>query len=246
MTVSSPGRIELPGSFNVRDVGGLPTADGRTVDGGLLFRSAHLGRIDDAGRAALDRLGVDTVIDLRSARECEAEGADALPDHIEGLVLPFHQNPVIPTSSRTFSADAAREHLIAVYRTYPALEGARQAIRTIIESVALGRTVLVHCSAGKDRTGWAVAAALRAAGVVEDAIEADYLRSNDAVEDLRAMLARRYPDADIPADYLGVHTEYLRAADEAMIDAHGDPAGYLAACGVDADTLARYRERVVV
>ncbi|RPA56794.1 tyrosine-protein phosphatase [Gordonia oryzae] len=245
MTATSPGRIKLPGTFNVRDVGGVPTTDGRTVNGGLLFRSAHLGRLDDAGRAALDTLGVDTVIDLRSARECEAEGADALPDHIEGLVRPFHQNPVVPTSPGTISPDAAREHLIAVYGTYPALEGAGRAIRAIIESVARGQTVLVHCSAGKDRTGWAVATALRAAGVVEEAIEVDYLRSNDAVEDLRAMLASRYPDADIPADYLGVHTDYLQAADAAMVAAHGDLAGYLAACGVDADTLGRYRERVV-
>lgn len=237
--------LVLSGSFNVRDVGGLPTADGRSVRPGMLLRSAHLGDLDDDGRAALTDLGVDEVIDLRAPAECDAEGYDALPGHVRGRLLPFAVDRS-SFSARGMSADAVRGHMSDIYRTYPGLSGASAAILAIVESIADGRSVLVHCAAGKDRTGWAVASVLRAAGVPETAVHADYLRSNDAVDHLRQMVIRRHPDAEsIPVDYLGVHVDYLRSADAAMAATHGDTAGYLAACGIGPDLMTRFAERFV-
>ncbi|SLJ82275.1 phosphotyrosine protein phosphatase ptpb [Mycobacteroides abscessus subsp. abscessus] len=75
----------------------------------------------------------------------------------------------------------------------------------------------MHCAAGKDRTGWAVATLLRAVGVSEEDVLADYLRSNEAVPALRAMLtATMGPGAEPSPDLLGVREEYLRIGTESV------------------------------
>lgn len=224
----------------------MPTADGRRLRRGLLIRSSHLGALDDDGRAALTDLGTAEVIDLRSLTECENEGHDVLPGHIRWRSIPFDPNR-LGMSGRILTADEARSHLSAVYATYPVLDGAGRAILAVIKAIAAGRGVLVHCTAGKDRTGWAVATVLRAAGVPADHVDDDYLRSNDSIDDLRRMVAGRVPDASsIPGDYLGVRTEYLRSADEAMAATYGDVDGYLTAIGVSRALLDEFRQQIVM
>lgn len=242
--IAGRGDLDISGTFNARAVGGLPTRDGRTVRNGLLFRTAHLGGLDDAGRRALRDLGVVEVIDLRSPAECKAEGFDVLPSDIHWQSLPFDPNR-ISLGARTLNGEQAHAHMIAVYRTYPTLNGAKRAIAKIITLIAQQRPVLVHCTAGKDRTGWAVASVLRAAGVAERSVVDDYRASNAAVEDLRMMTAARHPDAaSIPREYLGVLDDYLAAADAAMVAEYGDIESYLAACGIGPDKLAEFRANV--
>ena len=86
---------------------------------------------------------------------------------------------------RAAGAEAAMRYMTEEYRRFPTLGGARNAVRQVISLLASGRPVITHCFAGKDRTGFTVAVVLESLGVDRDAILADYLRSNDAVPQLR-------------------------------------------------------------
>lgn len=232
--------------LNFRDAGGDALADGGRVRTGVLFRSANLDDLDNPGVQSLHashRIG--QVIDLRSEGESlrdEDDPADA--------VIPRRSFPFEPGRSGVAQSNPSQAHdrarLLAAYRTYPDLDGAGMAIRSSMEAIADGEVILVHCFAGKDRTGWLVATLLRAAGVPESAVLSDYLRSNDAVDGLAAMLGRRYPGAPLPdRDYLGVHEDYLRSADEVMRTMHGGLSEYLSVIGVDSPLLQGFRRRFI-
>ncbi|MDN2502179.1 tyrosine-protein phosphatase, partial [Nocardia nova] len=104
--------------------------------------------------------------------------------------------------------------------------------------------VLVHCAAGKDRTGWAVATLLRAVGVTEDDVLADYLLSNEAVESLAADVARNSGES-LPPALLGVSIEYLAAGTEAMHRHYGTLDAYLEAIGITPQLRAALHTRML-
>jgi len=263
----------LSGAWNFRDV-----AQTAGVRPGRLFRSSELSNLDDAGREALTGLGVTDVADLRSAPELARRGPGAVPGHVAVHHLPFpevsHSHPAdtevaAPHESSwrkmmTEHSDeepevAAARWMTAEYERFPTLGGARRAVRHIITMLIEGRPVLVHCFAGKDRTGFAVAIALEAAGVGRDAILADYLQSNAAVARLResiltTMRSREgttdevlsFAEARLTDAVLGVREEYLAAARRVLDDTHGGLAGYLAAAEVSDEDVARLRARLLV
>ena len=175
-------RIRLPGTVNLRDVGGYPVAglggeegagEGGTVRWGTLLRSDALHRLDDSGRAALSGLGLRTVIDLRTDDEVIA-APSALDD---AGVRSFH----IPVFDAAAIGRLPPE-LAAVYRYMIDDCGAAiaSAIGRLCEDGALPG--LVHCTAGKDRTGLVVALVLEVIGVPDEVIAADYALS-DAYHD---------------------------------------------------------------
>jgi len=240
------GHLRITGTFNFRDVGGLPTATGGTVRPGVLLRSAQLSSLDEAGHAVLRELGVRAVHDLRGQPEIAKHGADQLPDGIHLTVTPFDSD-MGEAPPHDPATGAAMAHMIEVYRMFPARPEAHAAIRSIAESIVAGDgAVLVHCAAGKDRTGWAVATLLRAVGVDEQAVLTDYLLSHSAVPVLRAMLTENLgPDHVFSYDLLGVREEYLRSGLESLRELHGDLEAYLDVIGLTADLRDRLRERLV-
>ncbi|WP_040798027.1 tyrosine-protein phosphatase [Nocardia higoensis] len=244
---SSADQFHIPGTFNFRDTGGLRTASGARIRPGVLLRSAQLSGLGERGHAVLRELGVTDVHDLRGLREIENIGHDNLPDHVRLRVTPFdsRMGAAPPHDSDGTSALA---HMLEVYRVFPKLPEANAAITEIAESIARGQgAVLVHCAAGKDRTGWAVATLLRAVGVVEEDVYTDYLLSNHAVPALRAMLAETLGRGAEPStDLLGVREEYLRIATDSVRELHGDHDVFLDAAGIDAKLLERLRERLLV
>jgi protein-tyrosine phosphatase len=171
-------RIRLPGTVNLRDVGGYPAGSrggtggggpaGETVRWGTLLRSDALHRLDDSGRTALSALGLRTVIDLRTDEEVRA-APSALDD----------------TGARTFHVplfDAAAigrlpPELAAIYRYM--IDDCGAAIATAIGRLCADGALpaLVHCTAGKDRTGLVVALVLEVIGVPDEIIAADYALS---------------------------------------------------------------------
>lgn len=267
------GHERLSGAWNFRDVtetaGLLP---------GRLFRSSELSGLDEVGRLELTRLGISDVTDLRSPAEVSRRGRGAVPAGVSVHNLPFPA-PVAETSrthtggeaphesswramlteaSEEDPAAAAHRWMTKEYESFPTLIGAHRAVRELITLLADGRSVLVHCFAGKDRTGFAVAVALEAAGVGRDAIMDDYLRSNTAVGRLRdtmlsGMRDREGITEDVVAfaesrltdDVLGVRADYLSAARRVLEETYGGLPGYLAAAGVDEHTVARMRERLL-
>ncbi|MDF0529513.1 tyrosine-protein phosphatase [Tsukamurella sp. 8F] len=235
--------LRISGAFNFRDLGGIATPHG-VVRSGALFRSAHLGEIDDRGRRTLVELGVTDVFDLRGPIEQEAYGADELPGDVR-----YHATPFDPARGRAPSPRRLTDpvgYLTDVYRTYPELPGAGAALAAVAGVLAEGGSVLVHCTAGKDRTGWLIATLLRMFGASEEVVSSDYLRSNEAIGPLRDMVVRRRADAEqLSRDFLGVRAEYLAAATEAMTARFGDVAGYLSAVGVSPDTIAALQDRMI-
>lgn len=259
----------LSGAWNFRDV-----SETAGVRPGVLFRSSELSNLDDAGRRALTEVGVSDVADLRSAPELERRGAGAVPDGVAVHHLPFPEvshnhdgdqaphesswNKMLTEPSDTDPAEAALHWMTGEYERFPTLGGARRAVRRIITLIGAGRPVLVHCFAGKDRTGFAVAIALEAAGVDREAIMSDYLRSNLAVSRLRAgiletMRSREgmtdemisFAESRLTDEVLGVREEYLLTARRTLDQTHGGLAGYLAAAEVGDSDVAALRSRLL-
>ncbi|NEW40314.1 tyrosine-protein phosphatase [Nocardia cyriacigeorgica] len=247
MTLSPlAGHLRITGTFNFRDLGGLATANGATVRPGVLLRSAQLSGLDEAGHAVLRELGVSAVHDLRGQPEIAVQGADRLPDGIRLTVTPFDSD-MGEAPPHDPATGAALTHMLEVYRLFPARVEAHAAIVAIAESIVRDDgAVLVHCAAGKDRTGWAVATLLLAVEVSEADVLTEYLLSNSAVPMLRAMLTEKLgPDHVFSDDLLGVREEYLRSALDAVRELHGDIERYLSTIGLTADLRTRLRERML-
>lgn len=267
----TPPHEKLSGAWNFRDV--AETAGHRP---GLLFRSSELSALDDAGRRTLTELGITDVADLRSPAEVARRGGGAVPEGVAVHNLPFPEvthshdgspaeaphesswNKMMTEYSEEEPAVAARRWMTAEYERFPTLGGARRAVRQIITMLAAERPVLVHCFAGKDRTGFAVAVALEAAGVSSDQILADYLRSNEAVGRLRGailttMRSREgvtdevlsFAESRLTDEVLGVREEYLASARRVLDETHGGLPGYLDAAGVTAGDVEHLRARLI-
>ena len=262
----------LPGAWNFRDV-----AETAGVRPGRLFRSSELSGLDDDGRAVLSGLGVSDVADLRSPGEVARRGAGAVPDGVAVHNLPFPEvshhhsdspgaeaphetswNRMMTEYTDEDPVEAALRWMTGEYERFPTLGGARRAVRQIVTLLGEGRPVLVHCFAGKDRTGFAVAVALESAGVDRDAILADYLRSNDAVGPLRESIlatmrtregmtdeVMSFAESRLTDEVLGVREQYLVSARRVLDETHGGLRGYLQAAGVTDDDVARLRAQLL-
>ncbi|MET8424194.1 tyrosine-protein phosphatase [Nocardia sp. NPDC004860] len=244
MTSARHDQFLISGTFNFRDLGGARTAGGSTVRDGVLLRSAQLSRLDETGLTTLGKLGVTDVHDLRGFAEIDHIGHDVVPDGVRLKVTPFdpRMGETPPHEARRHSS--ASGHMLEVYRLFPALPEAHVAIRSLADSVLSG-TALVHCAAGKDRTGWAVATLLRAVDVTEEDIYADYLLSNDAVPHLRALMTAG-TDEELSDDLLGVRPEYLESGTNSMNAMYGGLDGYLAEIGITQELRDALRARLLV
>jgi protein-tyrosine phosphatase len=271
---SQPDWIDLDGAANVRDVGGLPTVDGRRTRRGVLIRADNLQGLTPADVARLvDEHGVRTVIDLRTTGEVHLEGPGPLlqPGPYEGRVAHHHLtlypepagasdgedlSRVLPTfeQERTSEARDARRgatptDMAGYYLGYveDRPEHVAAALRLIADP-ASGASV-VHCAAGKDRTGTVVALALSLAGVTRDAVVADYVASADRIDGVLARL-RASPSygpeleqrdvADITPQ-AGSMESFLDEVDRRYGGAHG----LAMSIGVDEETVARLAARLV-
>jgi protein-tyrosine phosphatase len=245
---------------NLRDIGGLPTADGGRVRTGLLFRSTDLSRLDDDGAAALAGLGIRTVFDLRTAGERTGR-PDRLPPGSEHVVLdvlrdsramtPADMEPVLadPANAATILGNGrAEQFFVDAYREFVELPSARVAYAGLFAELARPerRPALVHCTTGKDRTGWAVAALLLTLGVPEELVLEEYLRSGPVMEALfaphLAAFAAMGGDPALLRPLVDVRPAYLEAALATVRERHGSLDDYLAdGLGVDAATRAALR-----
>ncbi|MCD5346751.1 tyrosine-protein phosphatase [Agromyces sp. H3Y2-19a] len=230
-------RIPVPGTYNFRDVGGLPARTGRVRDG-VLYRSDGLFRLGDAGKAELRELGVGIVIDLRDDNE-----ARSMPDDLDGLDVEVLRLPVFEGSGA--SQGMAGISLEALYDRI-VTQHAGVVVAALREIASAGeRSVIVHCTAGKDRTGIVVALALLAVGVDREAVIDDYARTeaNLAGEWLEGMVAviAKYGVPDTP-ELRTLMGGSPREAIEGVLDtverAHGSVREYLLASGLGLGDLA--------
>ncbi len=185
MSSQPTGRVlTVEGIHNVRDLGGLPTGDGHRTVPGMLYRSANPDQLTSKGWSTLrDDLGVQACVDLRSSYE-----RNRLDTQPTGPLPTFHA-PAIEATTRemytqrmrvpsTATSDqrmvVATRHLVTAGAT-----GFAHAVSVIADHLP----VLVHCTAGKDRTGIVTALILRVVGVPDDYIAADYAASTSELGD---------------------------------------------------------------
>lgn len=245
MTQPEPDRrLDLPSLHNARDLGGLPAAGGRRTVANRVIRATDLHRLSAEDAELLAGRGVSLVVDLRSAAE-RARFPDRMPAGASDLHLDvMADGQTDPTMMRELLADPAgtahlladgraHDYMFAAYRDIVALPSARAAYAAFARALlsAEGQPVLVHCTTGKDRTGWAAAMVLLAAGVPYDHVAADYLQSNDDLPPAVAPLLEVYRqgggDPDLLAPVLGVRQEYLEHALDHMSQLYGTFEGYL-------------------
>jgi protein tyrosine/serine phosphatase len=253
--------IPLEGVLNFRDFGGYPTACGRTVLRGKLYRSAHHSRATAADLEALSALGVAVIVDLRRAHERRREPsrrpAGFAGQVIENDIGDDEDDPWIAFMRESdLSAEAFRGYLIDYYRAAPFeprhIDLYSRYFQTLAEAEG---AVLIHCAAGKDRTGLLAALTHHLLGVSREHLLDDYLATNHAldfdrrlprlIQDL-AEQAGREPTPEAARLAMGVEAAYLHTAFAAIEDAHGDLDGYLTeALRVDTASRARIRSRLI-
>ena len=220
-----PYVVPLKGGSNFRDLGGYRTADGRTVRRHAVFRSAHLGALTDEDRAALGKLGVRTIVDLRGVSE--AAETPHLIDGVSCRVVGAHIEPQLGDKIRdAVAGGTATPHLMMQfltdhYRDYP--RRCAPGFRTLFATLSDGtrRPLVFHCTAGKDRTGFASALLLTLLGVPWDTVMDDYLRTNE----LWTGHIGRYLELDIDtrAAIVEARTPYLEAAFDVVAKDFGGP-----------------------
>lgn len=248
MAASVDRWLALEGIDNVRDVGGLPLRGGGTTRPGVLLRSASLRHVTEGDVAHLvDVFGLRLVLDLRTDREIERDGPTAVARAgVETVALSFIPEEARPLPETGDDTDP----LLRGYLGYLTDRGENVVAAVRLLAAEDAGPSLVHCAAGKDRTGVLVALLLDAVGVERDAVVTDYALSADRVE---AMFRRWTAVAGepMPAD-LTPHLPRaeVMAALLASLDAEygsdgaGGAAGWLRANGVDDDALKRLRARL--
>jgi protein-tyrosine phosphatase len=219
--------LSFEGGCNFRDIGGYRTADGRTVRWRKVFRTGVLSYFTEGDQASLKDLEVRAICDLRRAEEREREpsrwpdeAADAL-HWDDGISMPTIRSFA---AARPDTAAGMFDAMLDLYRALPVWMGGR--IRGMFQCIANDKVpVVVHCAAGKDRTGVAIAVLLRALGVPRDIVTGDYLLTNDT-GDFEAFIRTRHQAqlgmTDIHHPLLAMPPEIRRvlfSADAAFLDA---------------------------
>ena len=241
-------RVELDGPSNFRDLGGLPVADGGSIRTGLVYRADRLCTLTDDDLRRLEAAGIRHVFDLRSEAEA-SEFPDRLPAGASYARMPM-------TSDETFQARTIYERIVArEIRSYGEPEMVAGYVRIlqnfgpsfarIARQVGVGEPVVIHCTAGKDRTGVASMLLLDLAGVAAEHVAADYAMSSQR----RPSLQRDHTEArslqpmleDLGLDPAGfaplweARPAVILATLQEVHDRWGGAAGYLARAGNASD-----------
>ncbi|MET7605727.1 tyrosine-protein phosphatase [Streptomyces avermitilis] len=254
---------ELAGVRNFRDVGGLPTVDGRRVRHGLLYRSGHLAHATDEDAAFLDSLGLHTIFDFRNAADIGLEGPDVELPGVRNLNFPL-TDPAHGAEFWTMVRDGDLDQLRGLLADGKAANRMITSYRKIIKerTTEHGRVLhelaeesvpaLMHCAAGKDRAGLSIAVALLAVGVERDAIVADYLESNAPHRRYKVRRSSSAAQAYSPevmellSPLFEARAEYLAAAFETIEETWGDADTYLEqGLKITPELRERLRERLL-
>jgi protein-tyrosine phosphatase len=242
----SPFRTPHSANFeriaNFRDLGGHTTRDGARVRRDRLFRSGHLGHASDADIEQLAALGIRRVFDFRNLADIESDGGDRLPDGTRHHRLPM-PNPAAARDLRSLIQGATPDKMEELFGEGRAaalmVDSAAELVRDRNEVYAeflaeLARAeslpALFHCSAGKDRAGWAGTVVLLALGVDEEQVVEQYLLSNRNLAGIRKRLDG---DRDVAwggylRPFLEVRPEYIESSFAAMRETWGSFDRYLA------------------
>lgn len=257
-------RVSIQSAPNLRDLGGLPAANGR-IKRGVVYRSATLASLSDADSPRFAALGIGTVYDLRTADEAAAS-PDRLPEGVRGVGLDVLADSSLSVAARlgdlatdpqafaaTLAGGQAERLFEETYRDIVRLPSALASYRDLYLGIldeSREGAALFHCTTGKDRTGWAAASILTLVGADEESVYEDYLQTNTdllpALEPVLQHAASFGVDRETLMPVLGVRDSYLQAAFAQVREQFGTIEGYAAdGLGLTASDIERLRELFV-
>lgn len=246
--------IRLTSIHNFRDVAGpgyalLPAG---TMSRGIVYRSTALA-LGEEDVGLLERRGVTTVVDLRTAAEIES-APDVIPagaDYLAVDVLAGNTSAATFTGSGTFSVEDARREMGLTYERFVTGDAERTGFGRVVDTLAgSAGPAIVHCTAGKDRTGWISAVLQMLAGVGEEDVVADYMLTREqSVEFVSAI--RAYVEAEMPdrleaiSVLVDVEEANLRRSLDALHREFGDVRRYLVeGAGADDEAVEALKARL--
>jgi protein-tyrosine phosphatase len=255
-----PHDLKFDRVANFRDMAGHTTHDGRRLAAGRLLRSGHLSDASDADVERLETFGLRRVFDFRTEADIKQEGQDRLTSTAANVLLPM-PDPAKGADIRELMVGSTVDDLHGIFGDGKAekmmVESAAGLVRERREPYSLFLKALAqadhvpalfHCSAGKDRAGWAGSVVLLSIGVPEDQVIEQYLLSNRAgdeiIERQRSVGNEFWHDALAPL--VGVREEYIQSSFDAVAADWGDFDTYLSqGLGVSEDERESLRDNLL-
>ncbi|HSG89266.1 MAG TPA: tyrosine-protein phosphatase [Pseudomonadales bacterium] len=248
----------LPGAINLRDFGGYDTDAGRRVRRRRLFRSGHMAELAPSAHADFEALSIHTICDLRRPQEREQEPTPFAPDAPRRVEIEIDPGSAIAMRAALADADLHLEdrirYMVDINRELARLHASDYARMFEALLAVEDGGFLIHCAAGKDRTGFGCALILHVLGVDEQTILEDYLATNDFVDldgHVIPRMRKWYGDRPLPDHetimaLAGVRPEYLRGALDVIEEEFEGMDAYLErAVGLDGDTRRLLRTRLL-
>ena len=228
--------LPMDGAHNTRELGGYKTTDGKSVKWGMLYRSDKLSDISDTDQVYLQNLGIKKIIDFRSKEEKE-EDPDIIPQGIDYIEMPICVDGAMRSKIeavlkgetnkdvKSFLVDANKEFVSNYTDVY------EDFLRNLIDDDG---PALFHCTAGKDRAGFAAAITLIALGVSKEDVINDYMKTNqftkERIEEIIGqieLMTLYQTDAEILRPLLGVEREYIETAFQAAEEKYGSLENFI-------------------
>jgi len=228
--------LPMDGAHNTRELGGYKTTDGKSVKWGMLYRSDKLSDISDTDQAYLQNLGIKKIIDFRSKEEKE-EDPDIIPKGINYIEMPISVDGAMRSKIeavlkgetnkdvKSFLIDANKEFVSNYTDVY------EDFLRNLIDDDG---PALFHCTAGKDRAGFAAAITLIALGVSKEDVINDYMKTNqftkERIEEIIGqieLMTLYQTDAEILRPLLGVEREYIETAFQTAEEKYGSLENFI-------------------
>ena len=228
--------LPMDGAHNTRELGGYKTTDGKSVKWGMLYRSDKLSDISDTDQSYLQDLGIKKIIDFRSKEEKE-EDPDIIPKGIDYIEMPISVDGAMRSKIeavlkgetnkdvKSFLIDANKEFVSNYNDVY------ENFLRNLIDDDG---PALFHCTAGKDRAGFAAAITLIALGVSKEDVINDYMKTNqftkERIEEIIGqieLMTLYQTDAEILRPLLGVEREYIETAFQTAEEKYGSLENFI-------------------
>ena len=229
-------KIVLDGTSNTRELGGYKTEDGRSLKWGVLYRSDKLSELTDADQEYLLQLGIKRVIDFRSSEEKQNE-PDQLPSTLKYIEMPIEADGAIRPKVEAILKGDLNEDIgaILVETNKEFISDFSGVYKGFIESLIENQEpTLFHCTAGKDRAGFAAALVLLAVGVPEKIVIEDYMKTNKYTEETIQDYINKINlyslgsvDAEILRPLLGVEERFIRAALDEIKQKYGSVENFI-------------------
>ena len=228
--------LPMDGAYNTRELGGYKTTYGKSVKWGVLFRSDKLSDISENDQKYLQSLGIKRIVDFRSEEE-KTEDPNIIPEGINYIETPINVDGAMRSKIEavlkgetnkeviSFLVDANKEFVTNYTRVY------EDFLRGLIDEDG---PTLFHCTAGKDRAGFAAAITLIALGVSKEDVIEDYMKTNvftkhriDEMIDKIELMSLYQADAEILRPLIGVEQIYIETAFKTAEEKYGSLENFI-------------------